>query len=153
MGYGEVAGNESVHWTVVHEDEDTGAPKKLKLRQLPAGEAARHAGATEDEKELVNLGDAEVRGRDGIAFARIGRGRRRGAAGERVAQKDHPGCFRVRLRFLKRADAAQAAAAAVKSLEQVDGMWVLTLDVPAVARTAAQMNPEPNPPAEVRVDW
>src|SRR5689334_20647709 len=32
MGYGEWVGNESIHWTVVHEDE-TGAPVALSSRQ------------------------------------------------------------------------------------------------------------------------
>jgi hypothetical protein len=44
---------------------------------------------------------------------------------------------------------ARDAAAAAQSVMLEDGMYVLVLDVPVIARTAA----DDPPPSEVRVDW
>lgn len=115
MGYGEVAGNESVHWTMVHEVD--GVPQ------------------------------TEVNGRDGIKFKQIGIKKRRGKV-----RREHPGQFRVSLRYADEAVARQALASARVVYDKQIGMWVVALDVPAIARKAAAMDPV-TPAPEVRVDW
>lgn len=126
MGYGEYTGNQSVHWAVMHED-DNGQAVKL------AGRSGRSAHPTEAHDVNVDTG---ARGRDPVKPAEVGR------------RKGHQGNFRVMLRFEKQAD-ARAAAAAAQNVTFEGGMYVLKLDVPVIERAAAD-----DPPAsEVRVDW
>lgn len=126
MGYGEMEGNGSVHWQVVHED-NSGNPKNLTGRQGQAGRPT-----TADDVNLTS----QANGRDGVAVADVGR------------RKGHRGRFRVRLRFENMADARNAAAGAQNVMFE-DGMYVLVLDVPVIERAS----PSDPPPAEVRVDW
>lgn len=125
MGYGEVVGNMSVHWTVVHED-DKGAPVGLSAKQ---GQAS-HPKKGHD----VNV-EKSAKGRDPIELADVGR------------RKGHTGSYRVRLRFERVQDAQAAASNARVMLE--GGMYVLVFDVPVIGRK----NPSDPPPAEIRVDW
>lgn len=126
MGNGQVGGNGSVHWEVVHED-GTGNPKNLTAKQGQGG----HPGTADD----VNVKD-RARGRDGIAVSDVGK------------RKGHRGKFRVRLRFESITD-AQSAAAGAQNVMLEDGMFVLVLDVPVIERANAN---EP-PPYEVKIDW
>ena len=126
MGYGEYSGNQSVHWSVAHEDEK-GQAVKLAAR---TGKSA-HPTKGHD----VNV-DAGARGRDPVSPTDVGR------------RKGHSGNFRIRLRFERMKDAREAAAAAQNVMFE-DGMYVLVLDVPMIQRAAA----DDPPPSEVRVDW
>ena len=126
MGYGQYSGNQSVHWSVTHED-DKGKAVKLAAR---TGRSAHPTKAND-----VNVDDG-VRGRDPVSPVNVGR------------RKGHSGHFRVRLRFERMKDAREAAAAMQNVLFE-DGMYVLVLDVPVIERAAA----DDPPPAEVRVDW
>jgi hypothetical protein len=128
MGYGEVVGNESVHWTVVHEDEQ-GAPVSMARKQGAA------ASAHPKKAHHVHV-DKGCKGCDPQALAEVGK------------RKGHTGRYRVRLRFERMTDAKEAAA----SLQHVmfeDGMYVLVLDVPVIHRH----DPSDPPPAEIRIDW
>jgi hypothetical protein len=126
MGLSEYAGNMSVHWRVVHED-DKGQPVKLSAK---AGQQT-----TPKKGHDVHV-EKGARGRDPVVVADVGR------------RKGHSGHFRVRLRFERMQDARQAAAA-VQSVMFEDGMYVLVLDVPLIQRADA----DDPPPAEVRIDW
>ena len=125
MGYGEVVGNESVHWVVAHEDE-RGEMVELSSRQ---GRGA-HPKVGHD----VHV-EKSARGCDPIALASVGK------------RKGHPGSYRVRLRFERQAD-ADAAAASVR-VRSENGMYVLVVDVPVIHRA----DPDDAPPAEIRIDW
>jgi hypothetical protein len=122
MGYGEVVGNASVHWTVVYQDE-----------------AGNETGST--------------RGRDPIKFDNVGKRRpRRKAAATSAPSKtflEKPN-FKVRLMFPTRELASRAKDSA--EIVEKDGSYFLLVNVPAVRRKEAQVEP-PTPPAEVRVDW
>jgi hypothetical protein len=126
MGYGEWLANESVHWTIVHEDE-TGVPVALASRQ---GQG-HHPKAGHD----VNV-DRTCRGCDPVALKHVGQ------------RKGHAGHYRVTLRFERRQD-AEKAAASVRRMEAREGMYELVLDVPVVYRK----HPADAPPAEIRIDW
>ena len=126
MGYGEYTGNQSVHWAVMHED-DNGQAVTLAAR------TGRSAHPTEAHDVNVENG---VRGRDPVSPVDVGR------------RKGHSGNFRVRLRFERMKDARDAAAAA-QSVMFENGMYVLVLDVPVIQRASA----DDPPPSEVRVDW
>jgi hypothetical protein len=126
MGYGEYSGNMSVHWSVTHEDAK-GQEVKLVARQ---GQASHPK-----EAHDVHV-DKGARGRDPVDPAEVGK------------RKGHSGRFRVRLRFERMQDAREVAAAAQNVMFE-NGMYVLVLDVPVIARAAA----DDPPPAEVRVDW
>ena len=126
MGYGQYSGNMSVHWSVTHED-DKGQALKL------AAQTGRSSHPTKAHDVNVDNG---VRGRDPVSPPDVGK------------RKGHSGHFRVRLRFERMKDARDAAAAA-QSVMLEDGMYVLVLDVPVIARAAA----DDPPPSEVRVDW
>jgi hypothetical protein len=126
MGYGQYSGNASVHWSVTHED-DRGQALKLAAR------AGRSTHPTEAHDVNVENG---ARGRDPVSPPDVGK------------RKGHSGHFRVRLRFERMKDARDAAAAAQNVMLE-DGMYVLVLDVPVIARAAA----DDPPPSEVRVDW
>ncbi|HZI82134.1 MAG TPA: hypothetical protein VFD69_21595 [Vicinamibacterales bacterium] len=125
MGYGEVVGNESVHWVVAHED-DGGAAVGLSSKQ---GRGA-HPKVGND----VHI-EKSARGCDPISLAEVGR------------RKGHGGHYRVKLRFQRERD-AQAAAANVR-VRPEDGMYVLVVDVPVISRR----EPDDAPAAEIRIDW
>jgi hypothetical protein len=124
MGYGEVVGNESVHWVVAHEDE-TGAEVGLSSKPEKG-----HARVGHD----VHV-DNSACGCDPIHLGDVGR------------RKGHKGRYRVRLRFARRED-AEAVAEKVK-VRAEDGLYVLVLDVPVIHRA----DPNDGPPAEIRIDW
>ena len=125
MGYGEVTGNQSVYWHMVHESED-GRDKRLKCQ--PGTGFPR-----EDHRINVALG---AWGRDPLPIKLVGK------------RKRHPGRFRVSLTFTSR-ELAEAARRALKVKRLRDGSYVLVVDVPANPRD----RPEDPPPPEVRVDW
>jgi hypothetical protein len=148
MGFGEVIGNQSVHWRVVHEEHGTpGPPERTRLKG---------AGPVQGVENLV-VQDFEARGADRVPFDRIGQG---------AAGKGHAGFFRVELRFTSQAD-ADAALAAAKVIDPVPApgggaaggagqptpVWVIAIEVPANNRTPANVGPPADPPAEVRIDW
>ena len=126
MGYGEWVGNQSVHWTIVHEDE-TGAPVALSSKQGHR----HHPKAGHD----VNV-EETCRGCDPMSLDTVGQ------------RKGHVGHYRVTLRYERMAE-AQAAAASVQRIEARNGMYELVLDVPVIHRR----DPDDPPPAEVRIDW
>lgn len=127
MGYGEVVGNQSVHWRMVHEDE-AAARKTLNTRPRTS---ARPRG--DDE---VNV-DGTADGRDPVPPQSVG------------AKKGHQGRFRVRLRYRSMDEARAAGAWVAENVTAEDGMYVLTVDVPVISRRDA----EDPPTAEVRIDW
>ena len=134
MGFGEVIGNQSVHWTIVHEEHGSPNAPRTRLKGTAPAQGI----------ENLILGDFDAKGSDKVPFDLIGHGR---------GNKQHPGKFRVELRFASQAAANAALGEAVKvGATQRGGAWVLELDVPAVNRQAAQVDPA-NPPAEVRIDW
>lgn len=126
MGYGEWVGNQSVHWTIVHED-DAGTPVKLS----PKDGRGHHPKTGHD----VHV-EHTCRGCDPVAFEKVGR------------RKGHGGRYRVTLRYEKLAD-AQAAAARVQRVENRNGMYEIVLDVPVIHRN----DPDDAPAPEVRIDW
>jgi hypothetical protein len=125
MGYGEVVGNESIHWIVGHEDEK-GAP--VALSSKPG--RGRHPKTGHD----VHV-DETARGCDPMPLNTVGH------------RKGHPGRYRVKLRFQREQDAKAAVAAMQQTVES--GMHVLVLDVPVVHRR----EPDDAPPPEIRIDW
>ena len=127
MGYGEVVGNESVHWTVVHEDTQ-GAPVAMAMKRGVAG-------AHPKKGNHVHV-DTMCKGCDPQVLAEVGK------------RKGHLGRYRVRLRFERMQDAKEAAAS-VQPVMLEDGMYVLVLDVPVIHRK----DPSDPPPAEIRIDW
>jgi hypothetical protein len=126
MGYGEWVGNQSVHWTIVHED-DNGTPVKLSAK----GGRGHHPKAGHD----VNV-EHTCRGCDPMALDKVG------------ARKGHGGKYRVTLRYERLAD-AQAAAERVQRVENRNGMYELVLEVPVIHRN----DPDDPPAPEVRIDW
>src|SRR5688500_9103114 len=124
MGYGEVVGNESVHWTVVHEDE-----------------IGRETGSVRGRDPI----------RFDAIGARTGKKRAAAKAKSAPAKSlfSKPS-FRVRLMYGSK-DEAQRAKVSAEIVER-DGAVFLVLSVPAVRRKKAKVEP-PQPPAEVRVDW
>jgi hypothetical protein len=125
MGYGEFVGNESVHWTLAHEDE-RGSTVSLSSKQG----MAHHPTVGHD----VHV-EKTARGCDPVKLDDVGR------------RKGHPGRYRVKLRFERLQDAQ--AALAGKDVASEDGLYVIALDVPVIRRKHAS---DP-PPAEIRVDW
>jgi hypothetical protein len=125
MGYGEIVGNASVHWTIVHED-DAGAPVALASKRGHG----RHPKIGHD----VHV-EKDCRGCDPLSLDRVG------------ARKGHGGHYQVTLRYERMQD-AQAAAAQVRVAEK-NGMYELVLQVPVVRRA----DPDDAPPPEIRIDW
>jgi hypothetical protein len=125
MGYGEVVGNASVHWTIAHEDE-SGATVALSPKP-----GRGHAKGAHD----VHV-DRSCKGCDPVGLPDVGR------------RKGHAGKYRVKLRF-ERMDEAKAAAARVAQIVNEDGMYVLVVDVPVIQRK----DPDDAPAAEIRIDW
>ena len=126
MGYGEWVGNQSVHWTIVHED-DNGTPVKLS----PKDGRSHHPKTGHD----VHI-EQTCRGCDPVSLDKVGQ------------RKGHAGRYRVTLRFERQAD-AQAAAARAQRVENRNGMYELVLDVPVIHRD----DPDDAPAPEVRIDW
>jgi len=123
MGYGEVVGNESVHWTVIHEDD-----------------LGRETGSVRgrDPIRFESIGSKK-------------RTKRVAAAKSAPAKSLFPKpSFRVRLMYGSK-DEAQRAKVSAEIVERAGAVF-LVLSVPAVRRKKAKVEP-PQPPAEVRVDW
>jgi hypothetical protein len=151
MGFGEVIGNQSVHWRVLHEEYEDGAQGAAaatakRLHRKTARARLRTANVPPDKpaEHVANLDvlDFEARGTDTVPFDQIGKCN---------GTKEHSGCFRVSMRFrtLK-----EAKAAVLRQRIRREGTtYVLRVDVPAIQRTDTQVGPPPDPPAEVRVDW
>ena len=110
MGSGEVGGNGSVKWTMVHHKED-GTVKPL-----------HHKNGNVDPDDNGVTAHSKAEGKDDIPFDQIGK--RPGA----------PGQFKVTLRYANTADAAAAKAAA-----QVVGN-LLVLYVQAIDRPGGLIN-------------
>ena len=126
MGYGEVVGNASVHWTIAHEDE---SGTTVALSPKP-GHGHHPKGGHDVYVER------SCKGCDPIGLTDVGR------------RKGHVGKYRVRLRF-ERMEDAKAAAARVAQVVNEDGMYVLVVDVPVIQRN----EPDDAPAAEIRIDW
>jgi len=115
MGYGEWVGNQSVHWTVVHEDERGRETTSIRAR---------------DPIPFEDIG------------ARLGR---KGLAAKRAPAKSlftKPN-FRVRLRYATR-DQVQRAKESAEIVER-DGSFFLVLSVPAVNRKREKVDPPQPP--------
>ena len=126
MGYGEWVGNQSVHWTIVHEDE-SGAPVSLSSKQ-----GHRHHPKAGHDVHV----ERTCRGCDPLLLAKVGE------------RKGHTGNYRITLRYERLAD-AQAAAAKIQQVASRNGMYELVLDVPVIHRN----DPDDAPAPEVRIDW
>ena len=115
MGYGEWVGNESVHWTVVHEDERGRETTSIRAR---------------DPIPFEDIG------------ARLGK---KGLAAKRAPAKSlfRKPNFRVRLRYATR-DEAQRAKETVEMVER-DGSFFLFFSVPAVNRKREKVDPPQPP--------
>lgn len=125
MGYGEIIGNASVHWTLVHEDERGRETASVRGR---------------DPVRFEDIG-AKNSKRRGAALAK--------GAPAKTFLGPKPS-FQVRLTYPTR-EMAQRAKEAAQIVER-DGVFYLVLSVPAVRRKAEKVDP-PQPPAEVRIDW
>jgi hypothetical protein len=123
MGYGEVSGNQSVHWKMVHENP---------VSRKPAARAK-----TRRRSQAPGPVDDEIKGRDPIPFDDIG------------VRGGHKGKFRVTLRFDTKAQAIAAAIRLAQTVKRVNEKYLLVVDVPAINRPS----PDVNPPAEVQVEW
>ena len=126
MGYGEWVGNQSVHWTIVHEDE-SGAPVSLSSKQ-----GHRHHPKAGHDVHV----ERTCRGCDPLSLAKVGE------------RKGHTGSYRITLRYERLSD-AQAAAAKIQQVASRNGMYELVLDVPVIHRN----DPDDAPAPEVRIDW
>ena len=127
MGYGEVVGNASVHWTIVHED-DAGRPVALS----PKPGHGRHPKAGHDVHVEKNC-----RGCDPLALDLVG------------TRKGHTGHYRVTLRYERQKDAQAAAVRVQEVAARDDGMFELVIDVPVIHRA----EPDDAPAPEIRIDW
>jgi hypothetical protein len=123
MGYGEVVGNASVHWTVVHEDERGRETASVRGR---------------DPVRFDDIGGKKKRG---VGLAK--------SAQAKFFFGPKPN-FQVRLMYPTK-EIAQRAKEGAQIVER-DGVFYLVLSVPAVRRKAERVDP-PQPPAEIRVDW
>ena len=123
MGYGEVSGNQSVHWKMVHENPVSRKPAGRAKTRQPTG-----------APEALN---DEIKGRDPIPYEDIG------------VKGGHKGKFRVILRFDTKAQAMAAAIQIARTVKRVNEKYLLVVDVPAINRPS----PDVDPPAEVQVEW
>lgn len=114
MGYGEVSGNQSVHWKMVHENPV--------IRKSAARAKTRQVS---DPPRSMN---DEIKGRDPIPYEDIG------------VKGGHKGKFRVTLRFDTRAQAV-AAALRLGKVEKVNEKYLLVVDVPAINRPSPDVDP------------
>lgn len=124
MGYGEVSGNQSVHWKMVHENP-------VIRKAAPRAKARRRS--SDDQGAIDDI----IRGRDPIRFEDIG------------VKGGHKGKFRVTLRFDTKAQAIAAALRLAPTIKKVNEKYLLVIDVPAINRPS----PDVDPPAEVQVEW
>jgi len=111
MGYGEVVGNESVHWAVVYEDNvgtETGSARGR------------------DPKKFSEIGTQPRKGRSAA----------KGTPAKTLLPKPN---FRVRLRYSTREDALRAKESA--QVVEIDGSFFLLVNVPAVRRKKEQVDP------------
>jgi len=115
MGYGEVVGNESVHWTVVYEDD------------------GRETGSVRG-RDPISFGEIGAKGGKGRTLAR------KSAPVKTFGSKPN---FRVQLRFATQEEAERARQSA--EIVKVDGVWALQVAVPAVRRKKSQVDPPKPP--------
>ncbi len=130
MSSGEIVGNQSVYWKMVH--EDASGNKKVLSGSIP------HVvtGKPTPNPDVVFISD-EAFGHDGIPYADIGR-----KHGKR-------GYFKVTVRFETNALAIAELNSALKAIGKGTDV---ELFVRAIDRPPANVNPA-IPPAEVQVDW
>jgi hypothetical protein len=123
MGYGEVVGNASVHWTVVTEDDRGQETSAVRGRDPIKFDSI---GAKRAPKRLA----AKKAPAKSLFFSKPN--------------------FGVRLMYGSKEEAQRAKESA--EIVERDGAVFLVLSVPAVRRKKERVEP-PSPPAEVRVDW
>ena len=129
MGSGEIGGNKSVHWTIVHHNRG-GAPKSLNHR-----DRNRVPPTTNADPDTVAVGDYQAEAVDPIEFSDIG-----------TRQGLVAGHFKVTFHYASPSDAAAAAAQAAANV--AGGAMVVY--VPVVDRTIAA---NANRPIEIKVEW
>jgi hypothetical protein len=115
MGYGEIIGNASVHWTVIHEDE-----------------RGKETGSVRG-RDPIRFDDIGAKG---------GKKRAAGKAGADKSLVSKPN-FRVRLMYGSK-DEAQRAKVSAEIVER-DGAVFLVLNVPAVRRKKERVEPPTPP--------
>ena len=133
-GGGNAGGNSSVWWEVRH-----GSAAKPRPPQLSTATGVPPSGS-------IKVGTT-VEGHDESTLADIGR-------------PDHPGKFRVRLRFrdsdldaMPAADQAWIRQKAVRIVEFDPGSWFLLIDVPAIERKPGPNGEWPLMPWEIHWEW
>ncbi len=114
MGYGEVSGNQSVHWKMVHEN--------------PVSRKSAARAKTRQSNDAPGAGDDVIRGRDPIPYEDIG------------VKGGHKGTFRVTLRFDTKTQAV-AAALRLGKIKKVNEKYLLVVDVPAIRRPSPDVDP------------
>ena len=115
MGYGEWVGNQSVHWTVVHEDERGRETTSVRARDpIPFEDIGTRLGKT------------------GLAARR--------APAKSLFRKPN---FRVRLMYANRDQALRAKETA--EIVERDGSFFLVFSVPAVNRKRGKVDPPQPP--------
>jgi hypothetical protein len=94
--------------------------------------------------------DTPISGRDPIPVSWIGKG----SNGTSPGDKDHEGFLRVRLRFTG-ADGRESLGELLEYLKEHPPTddYRLTIDVPMIRRTRAEMAREKKDNWEVRIDW
>jgi len=115
MGYGEIIGNASVHWTVVHEDE-----------------VGRETGSVRGRDPI----------RFEAIGARTGKKRAAAKSAPAKSLFSKPS-FRVRLMFSSKEEAERAKASA--EIVERDGAVFLVVGVPAVRRKKERVEPPQPP--------
>jgi hypothetical protein len=123
MGYGEIVGNASVHWTVIHEDELGRETASVRGRDPVRFDSI---GAKRRMKRVAAKG---------------------GSPSKSLFSKPN---FQVRLKYGSKEEAQRAKESA--QIVEREGAVFLVLNVPAIKRSKEKVDP-PSPPAEVRVDW
>jgi hypothetical protein len=115
MGYGEVVGNESVHWTVVYEDEGGKETGSVRGR---------------DPISYGSIGTTPVKGR---------------AAAKKSLVKPLPGKpnFRVRLMYPTKDQALRAKETA--EVVEMNGSYFLVINTPVVRRKKERVDPPQPP--------
>jgi hypothetical protein len=126
MGFGEVIGNQSVHWQV----DQQGPP--LTVNTNNPNRPPKTPGP--NPAHVLNVAAARARGRDPKPITAVGHG---------------TGSFQVRLRFETQAEAQAAVQQAVANPVSTAGGYYVVIPVKAIERN----DPEDAPAAEVRVEW
>lgn len=136
----EIIPNNSVHWAVSHDNRDRGAKTRPQRAASPA---------EGDPTDVVTVGAQAVRGRDSIEFADLGAG-----------AANHPGRFRVTLRFANLEEAKGALDLARRALDIGKGpdpatdLYEAVIDIVARPTTEANTIAHPrNPYAQICVVW